>query len=41
MLKDAHANRSQVLHDEAESFVRKLWRMLIFLSESEKRGLSD
>ncbi|KAL9057234.1 MAG: hypothetical protein Q9162_002438 [Coniocarpon cinnabarinum] len=29
------------LRDEAEGFVKKLWRMLIFLSESEKRGLAD
>ncbi|KAJ5176156.1 uncharacterized protein N7482_002033 [Penicillium canariense] len=28
------------LDDEAEVLVRKLWRMLIFFSESEKRGLS-
>jgi len=28
------------LEDEAEILVKKLWRMLIFFSESEKRGLS-
>ncbi|TVY47966.1 U1 snRNP-associated protein [Lachnellula occidentalis] len=28
------------LDEEAEELVRKLWRMLIFFSESEKRGLS-
>ncbi|KAJ5673746.1 hypothetical protein N7462_009185 [Penicillium macrosclerotiorum] len=28
------------LDEEAEVLVRKLWRMLIFFSESEKRGLS-
>ncbi|MCJ1313114.1 hypothetical protein MMC25_006791 [Agyrium rufum] len=28
------------LDDEAEVLVRKLWRMIIFFSESEKRGLS-
>ncbi|KIV89966.1 hypothetical protein, variant [Exophiala mesophila] len=28
------------LEDEAEVLVKKLWRMLIFFSESEKRGLS-
>jgi len=26
--------------EEAESLVRKLWRMLIYFSESEKRGLA-
>lgn len=31
---------SQALDEEAEVLVRKLWRMLIFFSESEKRGLS-
>jgi len=30
----------QALDEEAEVLVRKLWRMLIFFSESEKRGLS-
>ncbi|KAK4942943.1 hypothetical protein LTR10_017327 [Elasticomyces elasticus] len=28
------------LDEEAEALVRKLWRMLIFFSESEKRGLA-
>jgi hypothetical protein len=28
------------LDEEAEALVKKLWRMLIFFSESEKRGLS-
>jgi hypothetical protein len=28
------------LDEEAEVLVRKLWRMVIFFSESEKRGLS-
>lgn len=31
---------SQALDEEAEVLVRKLWRMIIFFSESEKRGLS-
>ena len=31
---------SQALDDEAEALVKKLWRMVIFFSESEKRGLS-
>jgi hypothetical protein len=30
----------QALDEEAEILVRKLWRMLIFFSESEKRGLA-
>jgi hypothetical protein len=30
----------QALDEEAEVLVRKLWRMIIFFSESEKRGLS-
>lgn len=30
----------QALDEEAEVLVKKLWRMLIFFSESEKRGLS-
>ncbi|KAJ5569796.1 uncharacterized protein N7459_009226 [Penicillium hispanicum] len=30
----------EALDEEAEVLVRKLWRMLIFFSESEKRGLS-
>ncbi|KAI9846846.1 MAG: hypothetical protein M1838_001121 [Thelocarpon superellum] len=28
------------MEDEAEALVKKLWRMIIFFSESEKRGLS-
>jgi hypothetical protein len=28
------------LDEEAEALVKKLWRMVIFFSESEKRGLS-
>ncbi|KAJ5614205.1 hypothetical protein N7528_007859 [Penicillium herquei] len=31
---------AEALDEEAEVLVRKLWRMLIFFSESEKRGLS-
>ena len=31
---------SQAMEDEAEALVKKLWRMIIFFSESEKRGLS-
>lgn len=30
----------KALDEEAEVLVRKLWRMIIFFSESEKRGLS-
>jgi hypothetical protein len=30
----------QALDEEAEVLVKKLWRMVIFFSESEKRGLS-
>ncbi|KAJ5974311.1 hypothetical protein N7481_011521 [Penicillium waksmanii] len=30
----------EALDEEAEVLVRKLWRMIIFFSESEKRGLS-
>lgn len=30
----------QALDEESEVLVKKLWRMLIFFSESEKRGLS-
>jgi type III secretory pathway component EscV len=30
----------QPLDEDAENLVKKLWRMLIFYSESEKRGLS-
>lgn len=29
----------QALDEEAEVLVKKLWRMIIFFSESEKRGL--
>jgi hypothetical protein len=32
-------NVSQALDDEAEDLVKKLWRMVIFFTESEKRGL--
>jgi hypothetical protein len=28
------------MEDEAEALVKKLWRMIIFFTESEKRGLS-
>jgi hypothetical protein len=28
------------MEDEAEALVKKLWRMIIFFSESERRGLS-
>jgi hypothetical protein len=28
------------LDEEAEVLVKKLWRMIIFFSESEKKGLS-
>ncbi|KAJ5790646.1 uncharacterized protein N7518_007657 [Penicillium psychrosexuale] len=31
---------AEALDEEAEVLVRKLWRMIIFCSESEKRGLS-
>jgi hypothetical protein len=31
----------QALDEEAEVLVKKLWRMIIFFSESEKRGLSE
>jgi PWI domain len=30
----------EALDEEAEALVKKLWRMIIFFSESEKRGLS-
>jgi len=30
----------QALDEEAEVLVKKLWRMIIFFSESEKRGLT-
>lgn len=29
----------QALDEEAEDLVKKLWRMVIFFTESEKRGL--
>jgi len=29
----------QALDDEAESLVKKLWRMVIYYSETEKRGI--
>ncbi|KAJ5171467.1 uncharacterized protein N7500_004250 [Penicillium coprophilum] len=32
---------AEALDEEAEVLVRKLWRMIIFFSESEKRGLSS
>ncbi|CAG8883946.1 unnamed protein product [Penicillium nalgiovense] len=32
---------AEALDEEAEVLVRKLWRMIIFCSESEKRGLSS
>jgi RNA-binding protein 25 len=28
-----------VLEDEAEGLVKKLWRMVIYYSETEKRGI--
>lgn len=28
------------MEDEAEALVKKLWRMIIFFSESERRGLA-
>ncbi|KAI0165938.1 hypothetical protein GGR57DRAFT_512898 [Xylariaceae sp. FL1272] len=31
---------AEALDDEAEALVKKLWRMVIFFTESEKRGLS-
>lgn len=31
---------AQALDEEAEVLVKKLWRMIIFFSESEKKGLS-
>ncbi|KAF7539029.1 hypothetical protein G7054_g2457 [Neopestalotiopsis clavispora] len=31
---------AEALDDEAEALVKKLWRMVIFYTESEKRGLS-
>ncbi|KAI5279029.1 hypothetical protein KEM54_004393 [Ascosphaera aggregata] len=31
---------AEALDEEAEVLVKKLWRMIIFFSESEKRGLS-
>ena len=35
----ADNERSQALDDEAEDLVKKLWRMVIFFTECEKRGL--
>jgi hypothetical protein len=35
----AFANGIQVLDEEAKSLVKKLWRMVIFYSETEKRGI--
>ena len=29
----------QALDDEAEALVKKLWRMVIYYSETEKRGI--
>ena len=34
------ANTFQALEEEAEVLVKKIWRMIIFFSESEKRGLA-
>jgi hypothetical protein len=31
----------KALDEEAEVLVKKLWRMVIFFSESEKKGLSS
>lgn len=31
---------AQALDEDAEVMVKKVWRMLIFYSETEKRGLS-
>jgi hypothetical protein len=30
---------SKALDDEAEGLVKKLWRMVIYYSEQEKRGI--
>ena len=38
MLTDIQCEKA--LDEEAEVLVRKLWRMLIFFSESEKRGIA-
>jgi hypothetical protein len=32
-------NLEVALDDEAESLVKKLWRMVIYYSETEKRGI--
>lgn len=34
----ANALVLQALDEDAETMVRKVWRMLVFYSESEKRG---
>lgn len=36
---DLIAHYFQVLDEEAELFVKRLWRMLIFYSETERRGI--
>lgn len=36
----ANYTKLQALDDEAEPLVKKLWRMVIFFTESEKRGLA-
>lgn len=33
------ANISQALDEDSESLVKKLWRMVIYYSETEKRGI--
>ena len=38
-VRDANRFLIQALDDDAEDLVKKLWRMLIFLTECEKRGL--
>lgn len=35
-----HTNIIQALDEDAETMVKKVWRMVIFYSESEKRGLN-
>ena len=40
VLSDFSSHVSQAMDEEAEVLVKKLWRMVIFFSESEKRGLS-
>lgn len=39
-MEDLISELEGALDDEAEGLVKKLWRMIIFFSESEKRGLS-